>query len=401
MSVVASALAGEAAGALPQPLFDTPPDPGFVEQPVRARTLAAFRQALASGEIGTMAATDLGFSADRLVTLAEHDRFGLPFAAKLCLDTGLIVTDPALSPATIERYYRDFYHPMHFGVADIGEVGSLYRADQGAKVWGWLSPHLPARDGAPVTVCEVGAGLGNVLAGLREAAARQGVTLAVTGTEYSEECRRVAGERGVPLIAGGLPEVAALDQRFDVLVLSHVFEHFVHLDRELALIREVLAPDGLLFIEVPGVRSLHRRVEYGFDFIRYFTHAHIYNFALDPLRAVVEPAGFRLIAGDEECHALFAPVPGMAPSLPCRDAGAGSLPGYLQWLREEQAGLHALAQRFAELRQDNSRLSRQLEAKAALAERQAAILRSPTRLARHVAERGWVHLRRLFIPRQP
>lgn len=88
----------------------------------------------------------------------------------------------------------------------------------------------------------------------------------------------------------------------------------------------MLADDGLLYVEVPGVMSLHERRVYAFDYLRYVTHAHIYHFNLVSLADQFSRAGFELVYGNEEVEAVFRKGP-------CRVERTGNAANILAYLR--------------------------------------------------------------------
>jgi SAM-dependent methyltransferase len=141
------------------------------------------------------------------------------------------------------------------------------------------------------------------------------------------------------MIKGGFSEATALDSRFDIVILSHVFEHMVDLDSALVDLRRLLQPGGVVYIEVPGVLSIHRRPVYRFDWVAYFTHAHIYHFCLATLDNVLSSHGFELISGNEEVEALFRclDAPDATPVLKDLPETAAFLQGYLAMLATERA----------------------------------------------------------------
>ena len=177
---------------------------------------------------------------------------------------------------------------------------------------------------------EIGAGTGSVLEELVASGREDGRTLNVLGTEFSRECIALAAERSIPMVKGGFAEVIATGQRFDLVVLSHVFEHFIDLSDALASLRKVLSPTGIAYVEVPGVMSLHDRPVYGFDYIRYLTHAHIYQFNLTALTDVFARGGFERLVGNEQVEAVFRAT----DSAPSVDTSANhrDLTAYLQTL---------------------------------------------------------------------
>ncbi len=94
---------------------------------------------------------------------------------------------------------------------------------------------------------EVGCGTGGAAASLAEALAWSAV-----GVEPDVASRRVASRLGVRTDAVTLDELIDQRREFDLVLLSHVLEHVVEPDAFLAQVLRVLAPQGMLIIEVPN-----------------------------------------------------------------------------------------------------------------------------------------------------
>jgi hypothetical protein len=91
----------------------------------------------------------------------------------------------------------------------------------------------------------------------------------------------------------------------DILILSHVFEHFPDLKQATAQIEKLIHNDSLVYIEVPGVVDLENKKEYLFNYQLYCVLAHTYNFSLLTLASVMLKQGLRLVEGDEYVRAVF------------------------------------------------------------------------------------------------
>jgi hypothetical protein len=147
------------------PLVGTSPTSTRLSQSQQT-ALYAFLEALSSGRIQTRPV-----EMDGPLEIATCDRFGLPFRTLLCRRTGLLYTSPQIYAADIPTYYREFYHPLHFPARPVAAVDALYSDGwtQGEKIWQRLSSCL-AGDAHELSVIEIGAGVGNVLAQLKLAA---------------------------------------------------------------------------------------------------------------------------------------------------------------------------------------------------------------------------------------
>jgi SAM-dependent methyltransferase len=119
--------------------------------------------------------------------------------------------------------------------------------------------------GAPIPASlrclEVGAGEGWSMAALAQAGA------SVRGIDYSRQAIEKWNPQIADLLIVGHPEeelrrLAAAGERFDLVWLDNVLEHVPDPERLLREIRGVLAPGGLLLIEVPNdISPLHRFLE--------------------------------------------------------------------------------------------------------------------------------------------
>ena len=163
-------------------------------------------------------------------------------------------------------------------------------------------------------VLDVGAGNGNVVAGLRDA----GVD--AWGVEPSGAGAEIARSRGLATVVEGTLEDALATgaiarSGWDIVRMYQVLEHVPDPVQTLDEIRGILADRGRLIIGVPNLNSLARRTMGaswdGLELPRHLTH-----FTPRTLRMVLDRAGFRVRR--LRTVALFGILPG---SLDARTAG--------------------------------------------------------------------------------
>ena len=161
----------------------------------------------------------------------------------------------------------------------------------------WLLPRL---SGNPGTAFELGANMGAALSLLQRAG--WSVHGADYGRAHIEAGRDISG---VPnLLVGGIDQLEALGIRPNLFVLQHVLEHFADIGSQLERIRALLAPEGLLYIEVAGVYGWLVERWRG-DLLLYLQNADMYHFSLSTLDDVMGRSGFERSAGDEHIHGLY------------------------------------------------------------------------------------------------
>lgn len=146
-------------------------------------------------------------------------------------------------------------------------------------------------------VLEIGCAAGAILYYFKE----QGCE--ITGVDLGSEYVEYGKKRGLNLKQCHSSELVAEGKKFDLIIVNHVIEHFLTFDKELESIHQLLAEDGVLYVEVPGIKNLVR--SYNNDFMLYLQNAHVYDFTLGTLERVMNKYGFSLIAGDETVRSLW------------------------------------------------------------------------------------------------
>jgi SAM-dependent methyltransferase len=231
--------------------------------------------------------------------LSEKDRYGLTVRVCICRACGLIQTNPRMNQRSYADFYDSDYRQLYLGTAGPSAPYVENRAVYGEQIYRFLygPDGVASEPEGELSVLEVGCGGGGILKYFRDRGHREyGVDL---GSEYVEFSRR---EFGLNLHIGTIDDVPATVHA-DVVIYSHVLEHILDLSHEIREIARVLAPDGLVYVEVPGVKNIGQA--YGGDFLQYTQNAHVYHFSLTTLQSVFAKHGFVLIRGTEYVRAVF------------------------------------------------------------------------------------------------
>ena len=259
------------------------------------------------------------------LVLSEKDRFGFPVQAVGCSDCGLVRTTPRLAADCLPAFYEQDYHALHMSIEDPAPATALVRTGQGHEIYSYVAPFISS---ANLRVAELGTGAGGVLLEFAEAARADGKHVDAFGSEYAGAFVDTARGRGLAVSQGGIEALVVLPPP-DVLILSHVLEHLPDPRTDLTAIHRWLAKESLVYVEVPGLLTLHQKPQYDFDLVRYLTLAHMFNFTLASLCEVTAPIGLDLIQGDEEVRALYrVGVPRVA-----RQPDHSLLPRLVRYLR--------------------------------------------------------------------
>jgi SAM-dependent methyltransferase len=237
------------------------------------------------------------FGAEPEVTVGESDRYGIPFRTVLGTTTGLLRADPYYSDSFLQWLWTQHYRALY---QVPGLTHGRFLADQIRRAEPILE-RVADRLGPRSAVLDVGCGMGGMLLPFRFHGCR------VIGCDYGQEYADRGRSMGIDIRAGG-PEAAASDGPFDLVLLSHVLQHVADPVAFLTSIAALLKPDGLCYVEVPGLMNLAQW--YGGDLLRYLQNANRWHFTADTLRATLRRAGLAAPECDERitCYASPAPV---------------------------------------------------------------------------------------------
>lgn len=240
---------------------------------------------------------------DRL--LAEVDRHGLPSRNVICLGCGLI----RLTPRWREDRYRHFYESEYRALYNrslspkatyAGEVAADPSTGERAA---WIEQEA-RHQGIPANprVVEIGAGAGWNLARLPSGWTRIGYDVDEEFLDIGHGSFRLDMRRG--FVDQALVEIAAAD----LVLLSHVVEHFSHPGVVLEKIGRRLRSGALLLIEVPGIFRIHRT---NLDVRSYLQNAHTFTYCAATLDDACRRAGLEVLGINETVRAV------------CRGGGGG------------------------------------------------------------------------------
>jgi len=249
-------------------------------------------------------------SAGEGIQIAETDRFGIPCKTVICKGCGLLLNDSFFPEDAQESVYKNFYGRINFNRLS-PEESFLKRTGPDAYSWkrhAYISHHLGKGLKNVKTVFEVGCRDGCNLLPFHLAGKE------VAGCDFDEEYLNAGRKRGMNLSCGGSDSLIASGRKADLIILSHVVEHFIDLNEEIKKIRSLLTDSGYIYVEVPGLLNWNRErrcaiAEDGYrstnDFLSYIQAVHNYHFDLEKIAFIFEKTGFKMIAGDEWVRAIF------------------------------------------------------------------------------------------------
>jgi SAM-dependent methyltransferase len=235
-----------------------------------------------------------GEADDVRVTLG--DRHGLPVGLVLCRHCGLIRANPQPSAEQLgwfySRVYRRLYGP--FAAADAALFES--KLWKGELVRSALESAGVSLVGGPII--DLGCGGGWTLAPLAA------FTQPRIGFDFDERLLELGRARGLDLRLGGLDRALTDGVRASLVIFGHVLEHTLDPEAELRALGALLAPGGLLYLELPHTRRIGDGALQN-DGSRYWQRAHLWDFQRRHLLALAARAGYAVVWDSEDEQSVF------------------------------------------------------------------------------------------------
>lgn len=241
--------------------------------------------------------------------LAERDRFTIPMTTVICRNCGIVRINPILDEASCNRFYDEEFRDIATlkGAASGGGKGKRVRLihqneqNSAVAIYNFIAntPGVTGfTNGNPkACIADIGAGSG----GMVWYFAKKGHP--AVGCDYDSEFVAYGKSQGLDLEVGS-SEALVSKAPFDVVILSHVFEHVAAPFSMLDSLIRIMRPGSILYIELPSILDISMK-RYHSDFLRYLRFVHTFCYSLTTLTNVVESYGFKLLQGDEWIHAAF------------------------------------------------------------------------------------------------
>jgi hypothetical protein len=233
-------------------------------------------------------------------SISEKDRYGFRMDVVVCQICGLVQTNPRMNQESYNKFYNTEYRSIYIGTEKPTEdFFNRQRLNIGRKIFDFITAHTDAADLKDKFVFEIGCGAGGILKFFEDKGCRvKGIDL---GEEYLEYGRM---QHGLDLEVGSLSDfVLRLKDKPDIIIYSHVLEHILNLEDQLSLVRKIMHPETLLYIEVPGLRNLHQTYEN--DLLFYLQNAHVYHFTKTSLLNVMAKNRFDVLICNEYVRGVF------------------------------------------------------------------------------------------------
>ncbi|CUW38063.1 protein of unknown function (S-adenosyl-L-methionine-dependent methyltransferases 128-284) [Magnetospirillum sp. XM-1] len=262
------------------PIFYSPTHPGSEELDANQQALVDdINRRLASGAL-TMERVPCLCGSDEFDMVASLDRYRIVQDTVLCRKCGLMQSQPRMTEESLIWFYgSDAYRELYGGARQLPHTPDKFerQARSCASRGEAIAAHLDLS--SINAVAEVGCGAGWNLWSFHQAGKR------VIGCDYSPALTEAGRAAGMD-IRQGVAERALAGETADLLLLSHVVEHFRDPIGEVRQLLSLLSP-RYVYIEVPDVDSFC---------LGTLQSAHNYTFSKATLVTAMAKAGLAVMA---------------------------------------------------------------------------------------------------------
>ncbi len=254
----------------------------------------------------------------RFVVITHRDRYGFPSAASACADCGLVFLNPVMTAGAYGEFYNGTYRPLvsayHGRLIDAKSIQDEQRenAKERAQL---LAPYI---QGAGLrTLLDIGGSTGVVAHHLSQLFGLDATVIDPAPLEV-EEARAL----GLETVTGLVEDYEPDGRRFDMVGLFQTVDHLLDISRTLAIIRGLIEPLGVLFVDIVDFRAAYLR---NWSVEEAVKVDHPYYLTEDTMIAYLRRAGFELLRADyaaDHLHISYVcqPVQVRHEVLPTRDS---------------------------------------------------------------------------------
>ncbi|HWS65292.1 MAG TPA: class I SAM-dependent methyltransferase [Steroidobacteraceae bacterium] len=224
----------------------------------------------------------------------DHDAGLLTgYDVAVCGGCGFVYADGLPEPLVFERYYREM--SKHGPAFDATRPVPSYRTHNIDLIASQVVKRLPDRS---ARILDVGVGNGDILLALREFGYRN-----LTGLDPSPRTAEIVESRHkLRVLNTPVSQLTSCTEKFDVILLSGVLEHFRDLRPTLLLLKTLLDKNGCMCVAVPDAARFAECVESPYQ---YFSVEHINFFTMRSLQSLFACVGMNLRSSCWESTALL------------------------------------------------------------------------------------------------
>jgi 2-polyprenyl-3-methyl-5-hydroxy-6-metoxy-1,4-benzoquinol methylase len=224
---------------------------------------------------------DVLFLHKQQLALPKNHPFGNEYRAVICKKCSTLFADTPMTEGSLAEYYKSL---AKYQDKTVGTGGTTNPIEQ-IRFQGIVDTLDSISLSKDIKILDIGCANGGLLFALKERGYRH-----LYGLDPSPVCaENVRREFNIEARAGTIDQIGAFEQKFDLILLSHVCEHLLTPKEALTLLREYLTDDGMVYVEVPNPEKFYN---YETTPFQEFSTEHINHFGPKPLASLLRASGY-------------------------------------------------------------------------------------------------------------
>lgn len=215
--------------------------------------------------------------------LFDFDRYLLKNRIVTCKDCGLIFSNPILKKSYLKDFYEsDFYRQLYTHELKDNKKDIFFKeGDNSTNAIEFLKKYILNKQN--INILEIGSGHNSNLLHFKNLGN-------LYATDYSNASKHLANQLGIKFEQGGVEVLKKFNIKFDVIILSHVIEHFHDFKNDILEIKKYTKENSIYYIEVPSMD-----LKYNLDQLQ---NAHNFYFTKNTFISHLEKLGLNCIEHD-------------------------------------------------------------------------------------------------------
>jgi hypothetical protein len=231
------------------------------------------------------------------ILLSQTDRHCVDFVTVVCKNCGLIRAKDYFKSEDVEDFYKNFYRTitLHDKYGQISAADMFDIQKKESKFRFDLINKYKIKPINELKIVDLGGGVGGILDHFHDSNEKYLL-------DYYDPYLNYAETKGIKSIKGGLNKI---DFKPDIIILSHVIEHWSNFKYEIQRLIDIQKKNETLnYIEFPGVDSIKKGRREG-DVLGDIQVPHVYYFTSYVFENLMNRYGFKKIYIDSLIKSIF------------------------------------------------------------------------------------------------
>ncbi|MDC0563122.1 class I SAM-dependent methyltransferase [Candidatus Pelagibacter ubique] len=227
------------------------------------------------------------------ILLSKFDRHNVDFTTVICKNCGLIRAKKYLNNSSLTDFYKNHYRRLTKTILPAEKFLQQFQTSKRKGRYKLIEKYLSLKN---KIIFDIGGACGGVLSKYIE-------SNETYLFDYDDNYLSFAKSKGIKTLKGGLEEALREEKKPDLIILSHVIEHWNNFEDELKKLNNLADKNTFIYLETPGIDSL-KKGRRNSDILGDLQVAHKYYFSSKVLKNILIKYNFKVLYIDSEIRVI-------------------------------------------------------------------------------------------------